>query len=84
MTDAQNRLQSRIVQAAEIVLAERNVVSPIDVLTGIGWLPPTEVDRWRQGRIPNLEAAAQVNLSKLSTAMKYFRGWARIRRLRPE
>ena len=83
VTDAQSRLQGRIVRAAEVALAERNVVSPIDVLTGIGWLPPTEVDRWRQGRIPYLEAAAQVNLSKLSTAMKYFRGWAQDRGLRP-
>ena len=83
VTDAQNRLQGRIVRAAEVALAERDVVSPIDVLTGIGWLPPTEVDRWRQGRIPYLEAAAQVNLSKLTTAMKYFRGWARDRGLQP-
>jgi hypothetical protein len=83
VTSAQNRLQSRIVRAAEAALAERNVVSPIDVLIGVGWLAPSEVDRWRQGRIPCLEAAAQVNLAKLSTAMKYFRGWARDRGLRP-
>jgi len=83
VTDAQNRLQSRIVRAAEAALAERKVVSPIDVLIGVGWLAPSEVDRWRQGRIPYLEAAAQVNLGKLSMAMKYFRGWARDRGLRP-
>jgi len=83
VTNAQHRLQSRIVRAAESALAERKVVSPIDVLIGVGWLAPSEVDRWRQGRIPYLEAAAQVNLGKLSTAMKYFRGWARDRGLRP-
>lgn len=83
VTDAQTRLQSRIVTAAEAALAERKVVSPIDVLIGVGWLAPSEVDRWRQGRIAYLEAAAQVNLGKLSTAMKFFRGWARDRGLRP-
>jgi len=83
VTHAQGRLQSRIVQAAEAALAERKVVSPIDVLIGVGWLAPAAVDRWRQGRIPYLEAAVQVNLGKLSTAMRYFRGWARDRGLRP-
>lgn len=83
VTDAQVRLQSRIVRAAEAALAERKVVSPIDVLIGVGWLAPSEVDRWRQGRVPYLEAAVQVNLSKLSTAMKFFRRWARDRGLRP-
>lgn len=83
VTDARNRLRGRIVRAGEAALAERNVVSPIDVLVGVGWLAPTEVDRWRQGRIPYLEAATQVNLSKLTTTLAYFRGWARDRGLRP-
>jgi len=82
-TDASKRLQDRVVRAAEAALAERKVVGPIDVLIGIGWLSLSEVDSWRQGRIPYLEAAARANLSKLSAAMKYFRGWARDRGLRP-
>jgi hypothetical protein len=83
VNDAQERLQGRVVRAAEAALAERKMVSTIDVLVGVGWLAPSEVDKWRQGRIPYLEAAAQVNLGKLSTAMKYFQGWARDRGLRP-
>lgn len=83
VTDAQNRLQDRVVRAAEAALAERKVVSPIDVLIGVGWLAPSEVDGWRQGRVPYLEAAAQVNLRKLSAAMKYLRCWAREGGLRP-
>jgi hypothetical protein len=83
VTEAQTRLQSRIAQAAETALAEHKVVSPIDVLIGVGWLTPSAVDRWRQGRIPYLEAATQVNLGKLSTAMRYLSGWARDRGLRP-
>lgn len=83
ISDAQDHLQSRVIRAAEAALAERKVVSPIDVLIGVGWLAPSAVDRWRQGRIPYLEAAAQANLRKLSTAMTFFRGWARDRGLRP-
>jgi hypothetical protein len=82
-SDAQNRIRARVARTGEAILAERKVVSPIDVLTGIGWLAPSAVDRWRQGRIPYLEAAMQVNLRKLSMAMKCFRDWARERGLRP-
>lgn len=82
-TDAQKRLPGRIARAAEAALAERDVVSPIDVLVGIGWLAPSAVDLWRQGRVPYLEAAAQVDSSKLSAAMDRFDHWARDRGLRP-
>ncbi len=82
-SDAQNRIRARVARTGEAILAERKVVSPIDVLTGIGWLAPSAVDRWREGRVPNLEAAMQVNLRKLSIAMKCFRAWARERGLRP-
>ena len=68
-------------RAAEAALAECKVVSAIDVLVGVGWLPSSEVDRWRQGRVPTLEAAAQVDPNKLPTAMQYFRDWARDRGL---
>lgn len=82
-SDAQNRIRARIARTGEAILAERKVVSPIDVLTGIGWLAPSAVDRWRQGRVPYLEAATQVNLRKLSIAMKCLQGWAQERGLRP-
>jgi hypothetical protein len=83
VTDAESRLQGRVVRVAEAALAENHMVSPIDVLIGLGWLAPSALDRWRQARIPHLEAATQVNLHKLSTAMKYFRRWAEDRGLCP-
>jgi hypothetical protein len=81
--DNQTQLAQRITDAAETVLADRRFVSPIDVLIGIGWLPPSVMERWRQGRLPYLERGATANLSKLSTAMRLFRTWAVGRGLRP-
>lgn len=64
-------------------MAERKLVSPIDVLVDLGWLPPARVDEWRQGRVDYLERAMTVDLTKLSTAMRVFRRWACRRGLVP-
>jgi hypothetical protein len=77
------RLERRVVEAAEAALAERKFVTPIDVLVGLGWLQPAHIDRWRQGRVDYLERTVQANLSKISTAMKAFRRWATGRGLQP-
>ncbi|MDA8313169.1 MAG: DUF2293 domain-containing protein [Actinomycetota bacterium] len=74
--ESEAKLQQRVVRAAEAALAERQFVSAIDVLVGIGWLAPSSVEQWRQGRVEYLEGEAQVNLAKLSAAMKLFRTWA--------
>ena len=70
------KLEQRVVRAAEAALTERQFVSAIDVLVGIGWLAPSHVEEWRQGRVEYLERVAQANLAKLSAAMKLFRTWA--------
>ena len=64
------RLEARVVRAAEGALADRKFVTAIDVLTGIGWLTPPQVDLWRQGRATSLEAEVQANLVKVSAAMR--------------
>jgi hypothetical protein len=81
--DNQTKLERRVAEAAEAALAEQRYVTPIDVLVGVGWLTPPAVDRWRQGRVEDLERVAQANLHKLSTAMAILRRWARDRGLRP-
>jgi hypothetical protein len=81
--DNQTKLERRVAQAAEAALAERRYVTAIDVLVGVGWLTPPAVDRWRQGRVEDLERVAQANLHNLSTAMAIFRRWARDQGLRP-
>lgn len=81
--DRQPGLRQRVESAAEAALSESKSVSPLDVFCGIGWLPATVVDQWRQGRIDNLERALPVRSDKLATAMDYLRGWALGRNLVP-
>lgn len=81
--DKPKGLEERVVRAAEAALAARKFVTPIDVLEGLGWLPAVRVDEWRQGRVDYLERVVMVNLTKLSAAMRLFRGWAQHRGLIP-
>ena len=74
--DNWSRLEQRVVKAAEAALQDQKYVSPTDVLVGIGWLSPSTVAAWRQGRLPYLERGVTVNLHKTSTAMHVFRSWA--------
>ena len=68
---ARNRkpLGDRVVNAAERTLAAQKYVSPIDVLTGIGWLEPNSLKRWRQGQVDCLERVVQWNLPRISLAL---------------
>ena len=76
-------LERRVVRAAEAVLAERRVISAVDVLVGMRWLTPAALARWQQGRVEDLESVVQVDLHKLSAAMAILRRWAREQGLRP-
>jgi hypothetical protein len=78
-----NKLQSRVVGAAESALARHGYASPIDVLTGIGWLDQATLKRWTQGQLPYLERGIQANLSRITEAMKLFRAWATEKHLCP-
>lgn len=73
----------RVARAAASALAERKVVTAIDVLAGLGWLPQVRVDEWRQGRVDDLERVVTANLAQISTAMRSFGKWARRQGLRP-
>jgi hypothetical protein len=75
-------IDSRVVRAAEKTLSARNYVSSIDVLAGLGWLTPSQLDMWRQGRVEYLERVVQGNLNKISDAMKAFHAWAQRRGLK--
>lgn len=76
-------LDERVARAAAAALADRNVVAPVDVLVGLGWLPPSRVGEWRHGRLDYLERAVNANLHKISTAMRLFQAWAQRQELRP-
>src|SRR3954470_13438802 len=70
-----SKLERRVVNAAEQALARQRYVSPLDVLTGMGWLPPGRVTDWRQGRAPHLEAIAVVSADRLVDALDFFHRW---------
>ena len=76
-------LEERVAEAAEAALEARKVVTPVDVVIGLGWLHQSGVDRWRQGRAEFLEAEISADLDKLSRVLCLLRSWAEGRRLRP-
>jgi hypothetical protein len=76
-------LADRVARAAEAALAAQHFVSAIDILVGIGWLDSEAVKRWRRGQIDCLEEVVQVNLPRISEAMRLFRSWAIARGLFP-
>jgi hypothetical protein len=76
-------MEQRVARAAEAALAEQRFVSSIDVLLGLGWLAPSRLDRWRQGRVDSLERVVDANLSNVTNAMAAVRRWARERGLNP-
>lgn len=77
------RLRKKIVEVAEWVLAKQGYVCAIDVLLGIGWLPPSSLQRWTSGQLPSLEQGMQVAPARLAEAMDLLRAWAVSRRLHP-
>jgi hypothetical protein len=74
--EKRRQLEQRVRRAAEAALSNKEYVSAIDVLVGIGWLAPSNVDAWRQKRIDYLEQAINANLPRISEAMHVFRSWA--------
>ncbi len=83
MVVAYSKLDERVARAAEAALAERRYVTAIDVLVGLGWLRPHQVDEWRQGRVDSLEQLIEVGSDNLSAALQLFRRWAQDRGLAP-
>jgi hypothetical protein len=81
--EAQSKLERRVAAAAEAALGRSRSVSPIDVLTGLGWLHGRKVDEWRQGRVDHLEHALTVRPDRLATVRVILRRWAEERGLRP-
>lgn len=78
-----NKLEARVVLAADAALKRQGYVSAIDVLTGIGWLDQSTLKRWKQGQVRHLEGGMQANLARIAEAMKLFRVWARANDLSP-
>jgi hypothetical protein len=76
-----DKLQRRVVNAAEAALAAQHYVSAIDVLGGIGWLDGGAVARWRQGQIDCLESVVRTKPARISQALRLLQDWAAARGL---
>jgi hypothetical protein len=74
-------LDTRVATAAESVLNRTKAVSPLDVLVGLGWLPPSHVDTWRQGRAESLQDLMQVRPDRMAAALAALQRWAAAREL---
>lgn len=72
-----------MVTAAGEVLARRKFVTVADVCIGLGWLTSSHVDRWRQGRVPDLESLLPVDGDKLAQVLVIIQRWAEATALKP-
>jgi hypothetical protein len=80
---ANGALKRRVAHAAEEALARQGLVTPIDVLIGLGWLHPVHLDPWRQRRVSDLEQLIQVGPEKVALALSLLDRWGRARGLTP-
>lgn len=76
-------LAQRVNRAAQAALDDHDCVTAIDVLLRLGWLAPPAVDRWRQGRVDCLEDVVEVDVHKISAALRLLEDWARANGLEP-
>ena len=75
-TQPRTGLEQRVVEAAEDALADQHYVSTIEVFLRLGWLAPSHVRQWQQGRMPDLETVLNVGAPKVSRALRLLQGWA--------
>jgi len=73
----------RIARVVADLLAKTNVVTPVDVLIGMGLLRPQHLDDWRFGRAPYLERVINCNLSRLARLLRILRFHAHDLNLKP-
>lgn len=78
-----DKLERRVIAAAEAELAAGRFVAPIAVLTRMGWLQPEHVADWRRGNVPYLERVTAASLGKLKRALRILRHWADLTGLQP-
>ena len=73
----------RIERVVADLLAKGNVVTPVDVLIGMGLLRPDHLNDWRCGRVPYLERVINCNLTRLSRLLRILRFHAHDLNLKP-
>lgn len=70
------KLQRRVIAAAEAALADRHYVAPVEVFVALSWIGPSLVTDWRRGVLTPLIGNMQVNPAKVRAVCDYLAGWA--------
>jgi hypothetical protein len=70
------QVKEKVSSAAYSLVNEKGYIAPVELLIRIDILPRADYENWRMGRIPYLEKACKVNLSKMSLLMKELRSYA--------
>jgi len=78
-----NRLEHRLVAAANADLRRHRFVAPVDVLIGLGWLRKEHAEACRRRRVAYLEQVTEASLGKLSSALRILQSWAQSEGLQP-
>lgn len=73
----------RIVRVVSEILAEKDVVTPIQVFVRLDLLKPSMVEEWRLNRIPFLEKVIRCNLSNACRILRVLRLHSLERGLKP-
>ena len=73
----------RIERAVGELLAQGNVVAPVDVLIGMGLMRSEHLKEWRRGQIAYLERVITCNLSRVSRILRILRFHAHDLDLKP-
>lgn len=76
-------MYTRIVHAVEGLLQRGTVVTPVDVLIGMGLLTGEHLKDWRCGRVPYLERVIDYNLTRLGRVLRILRFHAHDLNLKP-
>lgn len=63
----------KVVRAVEAILANGDVVAPIDVFVQMGLLSKADAESWRFGRVPYLEKVIHCNLEKITRILRILR-----------
>ena len=63
----------KVVRAVEALLANDDVVTPIDVFIRLELLSKADVESWRLGHVPYLEKVIHCSLSKASRILRILR-----------
>lgn len=82
-TFREDPLYPRIECTVAAIFEQGQVVTPVDVLVGMGLLAPSRLTNWRRGRIPYLEQVIDCNLARLSRLLRILQFHAHDLKLMP-